>query len=89
MEPQSLYKQKYSDTILDEVIKNEKRIFRASLVPLKLTVNDTVIWYNKKHSSTYFCRPVCLQYKKETDVLIKEGRLQIKVRKLEPFVISL
>ena len=69
---QSLYKQKYSDTILDEVIENEESIFQTSIVPLKLTVNDTVIWHNKKPSSTHFCRPVCQQYKKESNVLIKE-----------------
>ncbi|XP_065680193.1 uncharacterized protein LOC124806266 [Hydra vulgaris] len=88
---QSLYKQKYLDTTLDEVIKNEESIFQTSIVPLKLTVNDTVIWYNKKPSSTHFCRPVCLQYKKETNVLIKEEeeRLRIEIQKLEPFVVSL
>ena len=81
---------KYSDTILDEVIKNEESIFQTSIVPLKLTVNDTAIWYNKKPSSRHFCRPVCLQYKKESDVLIKEEeRLQIEIQKLERFVVSL
>ena len=58
---QSLYKQKYTDTILGVVIKNEESIFQTSIVPLILTVNDRVIWYNKKPSCTHFCRPVCLQ----------------------------
>ena len=48
------------------------------MVPLKLVCNDHSVWINKKPSSTHFCRPVKLQYKKESKELSKEEEIRLR-----------
>ena len=88
---QSLYKQQYTDTDLSEAVKNEASLFQNAIVPLKLTVNDETVWYNSKPSSTLFCRPVHLQYKKETKEVTKgeEERLRAEIENLEVCEVSI
>ena len=75
---QSLYKQKYQDTDLNEAIKNEESLFQTAMVPLQLKLDDSTVWENKTPSSTHFCRPVNLQYKKETTELSKQEADRIR-----------
>ena len=69
---QCTYKQKYIGTELAEATANEETMFQTAIVPLKLTFGNNDIWLNKKPSSTHFCRPVHLQYRKELPELCKE-----------------
>lgn len=75
---QSVYKQKYDQTDLDEAKKNEESLFQTALVPLKLTVDTKTVWMNKKPSSTHFCRAVNLQYKKETKEVIQQEKRRLQ-----------
>lgn len=65
---QSNYKQKFSDPNADD-----SSIFISSLVPIVLYDADqqeTVYWQNMKPSSTTLCRPLLLQFKKETEEFV-------------------
>lgn len=52
---------------------DDSHIFITSLVPLHLSCkqNNTVIWQNMRTGSTRFCRPIRLQFVKETADTIK------------------
>lgn len=67
------YKQKFISEIADD-----KYMFLTSLVPLRLiySKNDKTytLWQNSKPSSPRFCRPISLQYLKETDELVKRKK---------------
>ena len=69
---QSIYKQKYEETDLSMAMSNEESLFQTALVPLKLILEGKCIWSNKKPNSSHFCRPLHLQYRKETKELTKE-----------------
>lgn len=74
---QSNYKQKFeSDPTIDD-----SSIVINSIVPLKLTMNgppEKVIWYNVKSSSTRHCRPLRLQFEKETEPFSMEEIQNLK-----------
>ena len=60
----SPYKQKFCSDASDE------SMFCTTFVPLQVrTTNNSVIWQNPVPSSTRFCRPIHLQFKKETTEL--------------------
>ena len=61
---QSEYKQKFSSADMDD-----SSLFCTTLVPLQLKHKDIVIWENPVPSSSRFCRPIHLQFKKETTAL--------------------
>ena len=87
---QSVYKQKFDEmSILEEKI-DEESLFQTALVPLLLTVDGVNVWVNKKPSSTHFCRPVKLQYKKESKELSKEefDRVTDEIKNLSLGLIS-
>lgn len=44
----------------------------TSLVPLKLTDDNEIIWQNPKPCSTYFCRPVQFSFLKENKLVVTE-----------------
>ena len=69
---QSVYNQKFEHTNLSEGIKNEESLFQSALVPLKFLVNECEVWKNPKPSSSHFCRPLNLQYKKETAEVLRD-----------------
>lgn len=55
---------------------HDKYMFLTSLVPIRLTMkaedeSTTVIWKNPRPSSPRFCRPIKMQYQKETTELSK------------------
>lgn len=70
------YKQKFISETADD-----KYMFLSSLVPLRLSYkndnNSVILWQNPKPSSPRFCRPISLQYLKETDELVKVTKLEI------------
>ena len=70
---QAVYKQKYSsDTATAS--RDEGALFCTTLVPLELTVCGERVWLNDKPSSTRFCRPLRLQYVRETPEVSRAER---------------
>lgn len=64
---QSTFKQKFFD---DDGTKTDENIFFTSLVPLQLynekSNEKTVIWKNPRPSSPRFCRPIKIEFMRET-----------------------
>ena len=75
---QSIYNQKFNETDLDEGKIHEESMFQTAIVPLKLVVNETDIWTNDKPSSSHFCRPLHLQYKKETEEVTQNEARRVR-----------
>ena len=84
---QSVYKQKTSD----QQSYAEENLFCSTVVPLQLVIEGKESWRNPKPSSTRLCRPVRLQFEKETAELIKSEEKNIKdqISDLQPTVIQL
>lgn len=59
---------------------SDEHIFCTSLVPLQLedSENHEILWRNPRPSSTRFCRPIRIQYVRETTVICKEEELHMK-----------
>lgn len=65
---QSIYKQAVqSGTSMDE-----GSLFCSSVVPLRLDINEECVWTNSKPSSTRYCRPLHIQYVKETAAVSRQ-----------------
>ena len=62
--------------------KNDGQAFVTSLVPLQMRSSSEIIWQNAAPSSTRFCRPMKIEYCKETAEVSKmefeywEGQIQ-------------
>ena len=70
---QAIYKQKYTaDTATAS--REDEALFCTTLVPLELTICGQSIWSNDKPSSTRFCRPLRLQYVRETPEVSRADR---------------
>lgn len=82
---QSLYKQSFSDAEGDE-----NSLFATTFTPLQVVTKDDndVIWVNPAPSSFRYCRPLHLQYKKETKELItlEKHSIQDQIEKLSPII---
>ena len=65
----------------------EDSLFSTAIVPLLFKIEKIDFWKNSKSSSCHFCRPLHLQYKKETSALYKEEEtdLQTQIIQLKPF----
>ena len=72
-------------------VSNDGQIFHTSLVPLQLTRGDSVVWQNRTPSSTRFCRPLKLEYVKETkEINISEdGYWNEQISQLQPHTVRL
>lgn len=85
----SEYKQCFSDSTL-----GDSNLFVTSYVPLQLVLpaeneaNSAVLWKNPRPSSTRYCRPIRLQYLKETTAvsLQEEAYFKEKISYLQPTV---
>ena len=88
---QSVYKQKYTDTNIGEAQVNEQSLFQTAVVPLKLTIMNKNVWLNKKPSSTHYCRPLHLQYQKETEESVRNEYelLKAEINRLVKFEVKL
>lgn len=64
---QSQYKMQFNNELSDD-----SSLFICCLVPIKLydSVTGTVIWINDRTSSTRMCRPISLQFVKESNEII-------------------
>lgn len=86
---QSLYKQAFLDTEEDE-----NSLFATTLIPLQLVTrgknDDTTLWINPAPSSYRYCRPLHLQYKKETkELILSEKKLiQGQIENLNPLYVE-
>ena len=67
---QSIYKQKSATG----PTANEDNVLCTSFVPLRLEINGSCAWNNETPSSTRLCRPLHIQYAKETPELSRKER---------------
>ena len=88
---QSIYNQQYKETDLESAISSEESLLQTSIVPLKLIVGENEVWVNQRSSSSHFCRPLRLQYKKETKEISQEEEtlLRNEIENLEDHEIDL
>ena len=89
------YKQKHSETEGD-CIDIDSSVFLSSLVPLRLITGDlklnaTVFWQNPRPSSTRYCRPIRMQFKRETTELsiAEKTYMDCQISAIQPTVIEL
>lgn len=65
----SSYKQQYQSTSKDV---NDEELLATTLIPLRLTTgSNEILWNNRASQSTRFCRPIRLQYVKESGRVIQ------------------
>lgn len=83
---QSEYKQKFSSAD-----KTDDSLFCTTVVPLQMTFGDHVLWENPVPSSTRFCRPLKLQFIKETSELsqAEDRRISDEIQQLQPMTVTL
>ena len=88
---QSVYNQKFDETDLEAGKYHEESLFQTAIVPLKLVISGVDIWINQKPSSSHFCRPLQLQYQKETKEVIKaeEARVNKEIENLKDFKLDI
>ena len=72
---QSIYKRKFDSHKFTEELLQEDSLFSTAIVPLLFQIENIDFWKNSKCSSCHFCRPLHLQYKKETSALCKEEEI--------------
>lgn len=87
----SIYKQKSAN---NEKLLIDRNLFMTCLVPLQLFVHSDngdkiIVWQNSRPSSTRFCRPVKLQFMKETtEVILQEKKyMDEQIEALQPTVV--
>ena len=56
---------------LEDVVQGEENLFQTAIVPIRLDVGGSCVWRNEKPNSFQFCRPLHLQYQKESNDLCK------------------
>ncbi|XP_063909076.1 uncharacterized protein LOC135126834 [Zophobas morio] len=71
---QGHYKQKFTN----QPQADDSFLFVISMVPLQMTCNGKVLWQNPKPSSTSYCRPIKLIFKKETAEMTKKEVAEIE-----------
>lgn len=69
---------------------NDSQIFMSSFVPLELTSGTKKLWLNPRTDSTRYCRPIHIQFEKETTDLIKleSEHIQNQINFLRPTKVS-
>lgn len=85
---QSLYKQCFED---DDRASEGVGLFATTIVPLQIVTNSNqVIWRNRLCQSYRSCRPLCIQYRKETTdrVLQEEARVEEEIRNLNSLAVK-
>lgn len=63
---------------------SDSAVFITSIVPLKLTCNGKTIWQNPRPSSTRFCRPLKIEFLKETQntAKLEKERIENEIKTL-------
>lgn len=85
----SPYKQKYRDAKLD---RSDENLFATTLIPLRwLTNSNVILWNNRASQSVRFCRPINLQYVKETADIIRKQKesVEAEINQLRPLQVDL
>ncbi|CAF0886382.1 unnamed protein product [Brachionus calyciflorus] len=84
---QSIYKQNFSSND-----SSDKCLFSVMFVPLDLRISckPTSLWKNATLSSTRFCRPIKINFDKETTELIRTERdnIESQIKLLTPLVVQ-
>jgi len=83
---QSLYKQNF---VLDASDTLDQSLFVTTLIPLKLVDSiGRVIWMNRSPQSVRFCRPLKIEFVKETKthILKEKANLDLEIQNLLPMV---
>lgn len=90
---QQSYKQNQSDQTF-----SDSNILMTTLVPLQLLIESdgstsrkVVLWQNPRPSSTRFCRPIKIEFAKETVASIKREQelVENQIKKLSPTVVDM
>lgn len=83
----SMYKQGYSTS----GSHSDASLFATTLIPLRLQTESVILWNNRTPQSIRFCRPIKLEYVKETSVHIlrEKSNLDKEIENLQEFKISL
>lgn len=82
---QSSYKQKFD---LDEPDSSDSSLFVSTMIPIRLVHSlNRLIWVNRSPQSVRFCRPIKIEYAKESFAKIQEEKhnLDIQVANLQNF----
>lgn len=81
------YKQKFEN---DDGAASDTQLFATSVVPIKIEVNGKTLFENPRPSSTRLCRPLHLQFSKETPALIaaEKDNLDSQIAELQPTKVS-
>lgn len=69
---QSRYKQKMDSE------EDDSSIFMTSLVPLKVSCGEEIIWTNPKPCSASYCRPIQFSFMKETKFVVTEQQKKME-----------
>lgn len=83
---QSMYKQRFETERSDST---DQSLFVTTLVPLKLLDHlDKVLWINSTPQSIRFCRPIKIEFAKETAAHILEEKVNLdtQISNLKPFM---
>lgn len=86
----SEYKQRYADKPQENV--SDDSLFATTLIPLQLSTDKHVIlWLNRTSQSPRFCRPIHLEYVKESrDIILRQKQnIDDQINRLEIFEVSL
>lgn len=57
--------------------KDDSAVFITCIVPLKLTCGEKLLWQNPNPSSTSYCRPIKIEFIKESSDVSKREKTQI------------
>lgn len=81
------YKQIFSN---DDGTASDSHIFATSIVPINIVVGGKILFENPRPSSTRFCRPLRLQFAKETALLIaaEKASLDSQIAELQPVTVE-
>lgn len=83
---QSMYKQRFEAS---EPASFDQSLFVTTVIPLKLVDNfGTVLWINQTPQSVRFCRPLKMEFVKESKehILKEKENLDTQIKNLMPFV---
>lgn len=88
---QSFYKQNLG-TSTQDLSTNENSLIATTFIPLRIVVADKTYtaWLNPTPQSYRFCRPLHIQYKKETSdtILSEKSGVENQIKNLQPIALQ-
>lgn len=73
----SAYKQSYA-SISENVHSNDENLFVTALIPLRLSVASFILWNNLASQSARFCRPIEMEFVRESIDVVKKKKMTLK-----------